>query len=446
MSILGTWFAVSAPWLAGLILAYRVCRFFCFSNSLAVICGAIGGLLGYLAVAAICFLITFDEFFPISSDIRGIYLPLSLVLLLYLFPLVKALGITLNRVEFFLLSILLICISFTAVLSSLQPTSGWDILGYWGPKALTYLDNAHPSNTLGAFNPSTHPHTVSILAAWASTIRNHFQATGPIFAPWFFIWVSILITVIAYTYSHTLHKALSLITGIAFSTIPLVGNHVLIGGYAELFIAATITASTALCSVALKEDNRAALIFGLLVALTAAFYKNIGYLYSTCMLTGFLLAATSARCQSKKNLCMVVFFSCVTLFTITLATFILNDITFTITLGNRWQVIYPRNLFDAPANIFFSLFVNQSFHQTAWLLIFALVVFIRERQTFTDSGPILTVFFVLLLLTSSQASDYSFSHSIPQSDTGLSRFSTILITSAFLLIAPMLKSANTVFR
>lgn len=437
MSILGTWLAISAPWLTGLILVHRLSKLYSFSSLSAIICGSVGGLLSYLAVAGMFSLSKHFYFITVSADLRGMFSITSLLLIFYLMYGMRAVQLKLNRLELFLLLILLMCTTFTAALASLQPTFGWDTLSYWGQKSLTYLNTANRLHAEGAQVHSTHPHSASMLAAWSTSLRENFQAAGPIFGPWFLTWLSILITLVVYTYSHTLSKSLSLITAIAFSSVPLIGNHVVIGGYAELFVAATISTATALCSVALKENNKLAFIFGLIVALAAAFYKNIGYLYSVCVLTGYILSAAAVRAQSKLNLRRFVLFSCLTFLLMAVAIFYLNDNTITISIGNRWQIIEPRNLLSAPVNSFFSLFINQSFYQAGWLLIFAPLVLTTRRWNSFDLGPFFVVFLIFSLLLISQASEYSFTHSTPQSDTGLSRFSIIFITSAFLLVAPI---------
>ncbi len=109
----------------------------------------------------------------------------------------------------------------------------------------------------------------------------------------------------------------------------------ILGGYAELFLAAATVGATATLALSLKEQDEKLALLGLLVALSCATLKNTGFVFSSCIFIGYTTCLAIRRGFGKR----VILFA--TVMGVSGALFILTppSLTMTFEMGNRQLIL-----------------------------------------------------------------------------------------------------------
>lgn len=436
-----TWLFCAAPWLLGLFLSLHLSRLFAHSPSVAAVIAVNAAVIGYLLLA-IC-LFTFQSL-KIGDLTLGSLTLVACCYGLYLLSTVPSKILKMKSLrswsvwQYSLLMLLLFSIGHNAYLASLLPAFGWDTLDYWAVHSIEFINKTSSGVTVGWDFTGTHPPTIAILGAWSAAIANKMDAAGPLYAPWILCWVSIVLCLVGHTYFFSNSPSFSLLVGVIASGLPLGADHSVIGGYADLFLAAGIVGATAVGSVAIRCNDKSLVIVSCLIGCTSIFYKNIGFLYSICVIwpgTAYLICRThlSLKWYAKIALMLPLLGASVLLFVF----FVTGESE--LFIGNRVLRLSLENSHRIPLNFFASQLSNTSFSVTFLLAaaVFIAIITIPSRLTpeLIFVGSVCAINFSLLFFA--QLSDYFFTYSLPESDTSLSRLSLGLSFCA-LLILPIL--------
>ena len=445
MPTLLTWLLAAAPFALGASTATMLLRRQISSGGLYGLIAACGGLLGYLGWVGV--LLAGPRFGVNLLSDTGIYLTAALGIVA-LFPLVTQtakLGAAPTRpttIQLLLIAALVGYDVYFINLVSLVPPAGWDTLWSWAEISNSYLSYAASSPTEAWGFQSTHPNTVAILGAWSSWVREFFEAAGPVYAPWFFVFLSAQFAVIGYVKHASGALTPALLAGLALTSLPLLQDHVVVGGYSEIFLMATVICGAATAAIGLQINSKALIVLSLLLAASCIAYKNIGLLYGACVAGGALLVAllNSLKYRTATLIAMGIAATCGVLFLVWLD----NQAGSTVSIGSRSLQLQLSNLQGIPLNEYYSLVVNQSFHVAAALLLLPIPFVVRtfKLERGYELLPWVISWLILGMLLASQLTDYGYLYALPGNDTGNSRFSLISIGTAILSLATISKQSD----
>lgn len=191
------------------------------------------------------------------------------------------------------LSIVLVLTYFSlyAFLALNSPVFGWDAVDIWVPYGLDFFGNLKnlTDDHSGALY-SRHPPTVPYFIGWVTYVADAFNVTAtPVLNfCWLLVGVAIFCLLSGYAIFHGIDSTIANLLGVITLSIPLLENHFLISGYADIILAAYILALFVV--IDLVGRFRPFPIFLVLVLLLApSVIKNTGYLYSLIIAVLILL-------------------------------------------------------------------------------------------------------------------------------------------------------------
>ena len=319
------------------------------------------------------------------------------------------------------------------------PAAGWDTLWYWAEISQDFIHTIQTTPIPRWEHEQTHPSTVAIVSAWNAAHIPSAGSFGPAYFSWWLAWISILLMVYGYTEAITNNTNTSALVAAASASVPLLTNHALLGGYAEIFLSAGVAGATALLALSLKEHNRGFALLGLVLALSCTTLKNTGFIFGSCVVLGYIVCLAINRGLGKWLIgLMAVFALSAGLLVITA-----GEQTISFEIGSRQLTLKLTNAAFIFRNELISLFYNASFSITALLLLAPIMIFgiSRGRQGKIDLAsllmPWLTSLILLSMLCTSQLTDYGFLYAIPGNDTGNSRLSLPLMVCTLLIVGPL---------
>ena len=319
------------------------------------------------------------------------------------------------------------------------PAAGWDTLWYWAEISQDFIHTIQTTPIPRWEHEQTHPSTVAIVSAWNAAHIPSAGSFGPAYFSWWLAWISILLMVYGYTEAITNNTNTSALVAAASASVPLLTNHALLGGYAEIFLSAGVAGATALLALSLKEHNRGFALLGLVLALSCTTLKNTGFIFGSCVVLGYIVCLAINRGLGKWLIgLMAVFALSAGLLVITA-----GEQTISFEIGSRQLTLKLTNAAFIFRNELISLFYNASFSVTALLLLAPIMIFgiSRGRQGKIDLAsllmPWLTSLILLSMLCTSQLTDYGFLYAIPGNDTGNSRLSLPLMVCTLLIVGPL---------
>ena len=318
--------------------------------------------------------------------------------------------------------------------STLLPVSGWDALTFWGPNAKLLLQEFYSPFPQSIGYGHRHPITVNwILASTAIFSSLNFYIP-------YWVLTSLLSTTALFCYAQYRgcgREAFFL--PIFFLTLPLQENHVLLLGYAEVWLSLTALGAAILGSELVRTRSKSLwLPYGIsLIAMATT--KNIGIVYSLI----FSLATVVVLFDSRPVRTLVILlasgvgFCCYALiygavkigFDNKLLMLAYEDSRWIIELGGTRQFLEINPIGDIIASVLHSLLINQSFQvlTVCFVLVFwqtlrlgAFKDYARHRDIVFMSVVILTVLIVASL--GEFLTDKAYRHALPGQDTGRSRF------------------------
>lgn len=371
----------------------------------------------------------------------------------------------------------LTCVVFALFLSRYLPLFSWDGIDWWGriahrvavtqtiklpPEAWVNISTPTwglPSGSLtgsieysGVFAQSHyHPPTLSyVLAAWALIASAlDFNVTG---VAWLLAWFSIfLVTVgLAYAQGAGMFKSL-LLASLTFS-IPILENHALVWGYAEIWLTLFSLFSISFGYIFVKTFQRKYLIATVIFLVAMPWLKNTGLINSliiafslifSTLIRSFSLKVASLRVLGiASGFCLVIM-----AFQLSPGGNLLHiDIhpEFVIHMAGRAIRFSTNNAQQVGANLVQAVFVNASF-SLLWLA-FLLIILAQLRDFFSANrkakGSVYSLESVFIVITVVSHMgvyiggqffyQYLYESSLPGRDTGLSRL--------LLVVAPIIMS------
>lgn len=408
-------FIAMMPWLIGGLLGTLLAKR--SDSSVRIIAFAGAALIGQEFIAALGLLMAYLGV-TLFNPIIPLCLALATVVLLFANRTEQRLRRTsLTVVDAVLLIGIACLLAFITFAALNTPTAGWDTLWHWAPISREFIDAQLQEPPTSWSYSGTHPATASIISAWsAGWVPN--ETITPAFVGWILGWLSIVMTVGAYTQVTCERLSLSLLLAYGVGALPLLENHVLQGGYAEIFVAGHVVAATALLSIGAKNQDNRLLALGLTLAITAVALKNIGWLYGLAVIVGVYVS--HRQIFNLRSQALILGLLAITYFAVSGFS---GNIEFK--LGNRTLNIELSNAAQIFINQGYLLLVNGSFSIAP--LLFLIAMALSWRPTYTHdrylAAPLVVASGILGFLTLSQFTDYGFLYALPHNDTGNSRLS-----------------------
>jgi len=403
------------PWLTGGLLGLLVTRE--SNGSIRMLAFAGTGLLGQELIAALGLRMAH---FGVTLFTPIIPLLLALAVLLLLFANRRSLhlrSIELTVADAALVIGMACLLAFITFVAFNAPTAGWDTLWHWAPISREFIDAQLQEPPTSWSYSGTHPATVAIISAWsAGWLPSETMSSA--FVGWILGWLSIVMTVGAYTHVICQRLSISLLVAYGVGSLPLLENHVLQGGYAEIFVAGHVVAATALLSIGAKDQDNRLLAMGLILAVATVALKNTGWLYGLAVIVGVYVS--HRQIFTLRSQALTLGLLAITYFAVSGYS---GNIEFK--LGNRVLNVELANTAQIFINQSYLLFVNGSFSIAPLLFLIALGLSWRPTHPHHQylDAPLVVATGILGFLTVSQFTDYGFLYALPQNDTGNSRLS-----------------------
>jgi len=420
----------------GLIIDAKSPRGFMGRSQIAI---STGGLAGYLAMAFLSYQGLRTGINPYTPLVANSISILAAILVLVALRAVRpfklnqrfTVGVSMTGAA------ILLFIGAAIYQHLLLPIQGWDVIDFWGRYAHWTL--MEPDSLPQSTKP--HPVTIVLVQAWSAWCAQAIGAPYMMLVPWLFMTIILGTGLYGYSLWASQSRFFSLLLLYCFLTLPLLENHTLIAGYAELFLTATCVTSVIWLQLSLSKNSMVYAAIGLSTAPLALFIKNTGLFYCAVLIFPYITILLYSRSR-------VLFLSLATavvaaIFYFSISGFSIDYFGLGLSLytdGGTWvlhaagwgmPVVY-NGLIDVIRNEIYSLFFNMSFGITALLGIF---IFLFLRKISELKFIFFIIFIILLMLMASQFFfDYGFKHAVPTHDTGNSRLSLPLIAVLFLLI------------
>ncbi|MFK7829929.1 MAG: hypothetical protein AB8B57_09140 [Congregibacter sp.] len=209
--------------------------------------------------------------------------------------------------------LLLVCISFIAARLVLlaeealvRPLSGWDVTMHWATKAKVWLNQGSMVPFVdnqawltagdGVFTDHhpDYPTSIPLLQVWMGLALGGWSETV-VSLPWVITGTALLLLFFGGALVAGASPVVAVIFTYLLASLPLLGSHIAIAGYADLLLGAVyLAALQALLSWSRYRD-RASLLLLCLFALAAPTVKNEGLFWTATLLPGVLLVLISPR-------------------------------------------------------------------------------------------------------------------------------------------------------
>lgn len=335
-----------------------------------------------------------------------------------------------------LLVVVCLYIAQAFYMASLAPVSGWDVLWFRSEQTNAFLDNAFkvdPKPYAWAVN-SSHPIFTEVIGAWGAWVGASKAMGGPAYPLWLLSGFNLSSLAAVYVWWVSGDRWVGLIVGIVTFSLPLLENHLLIGGYSESLMACSIVCAVVCFDVGIRAKNRLFQMLSIFFALSLVMLKNIGVIYSGCVLIAlafdYLARVTEANQAGYWNRKKIMSLSAI--FIAALIVFLLFT---SVSINEQGNVFIFHHVLDfvwQPVGVIrnqaFSLLINSSFGTLALVYFFCTIMYFLEPHSKGRSfAGWISITLIMLFLMSSQFFEYGYRHAMPGSDTGNSRFSLLFI-------------------
>lgn len=342
-------------------------------------------------------------------------------------------------VNFGLVALLMLAVSylvFLIYLIGLIPISGWDVLDYWGNNAARFLEYS----AAGAVDPYsgltsyTHPHTIINLNAASTYLkfgeRPYFYIHG---IPWLYSYITIAALIFSVGYRQLKNVYKAAVLAIVGCGTPLLEQHIISPGYAEIHLSACVLAATVLFLRLCEGRNLIFLVLFTLFIVAVALIKNSGIIFSAIisLSAGIYILNSQSKLARKEIpikilLLLMIFLVCAAIF---------YQLEGSITFGSR-VLVFSSYSPDIPAYFVAKYFKNMSFSVLGISTILGII-----SLSFCGRGSkAVFVAFVILgvesMLTLSLATEYGRSIAGPGFDIGNSRLTlpAVVLVPIFLTL------------
>ena len=332
-----------------------------------------------------------------------------------------------------------------------QPVFGWDALKFWMPAAVDLIEvSSQPDVGWDSAKAFQHRHMATIPAvySWSAWIFGRFSQQLLTFNVGFHFAFFLAIFAAYHWRAVTGMRSFSILGAMALLTLPLMENHILISGYAEIWLACYLVAAATAGVMYLERSTISNLLLFVGLTLSIALLKNIGYIFALSLGISMCLIKLKAQhternisfnCSAKaRNLgytsLFVLFIAlCITVFNSQGVEYDLAGRVLKLQLNNPLEVL----AFQANAFIF-----NASYSLLVVLFLTSLYLWVMKRKESKINNPQDLLFFttisLYLMYTLGQIfTDYIYFYSSPNRDTSGSRL-FLPIAALAMMCAPQL--------
>lgn len=428
-----------APWLVGGLLAVICAREIILDKRYSLFIFGCGGYLGYATLTTMLHIL-------IASDSGHIipYIGLSLAFISCI------LGVYVVKVHLpdyssslhtiFASGAVLLCFCYL-IASCPTPAAGWDAIDWYFDQAAQYLTVIQKSGgTASLAYGYIQPPTNTYIGVYTRADVLLSGVSYPSISPWNIAYLNLGIVMGGMAHLLTSEYKFAIVTSLITLTTPLLENHGLISGYAEIWLTQSVVVSAGLICVGISSKAPLLALIGIVVAATCLGIKNTGFLYFLAIFVSVLL---TLALTDKKAMVALALILTVAAFIILLKIEI--DLHFlgyryayaprenwtTIHLGGRAWKVSQASLTLIIQNDLHAFFRNQSF-SIAGISLLITTLFLTTKATKSHTQPNFQASFflccgawmILLGLGFAQyVYEYSLQNALPNSDTGNSRLS-----------------------
>lgn len=333
----------------------------------------------------------------------------------------------------------------------IHPLFGWDTLSVWAHNSVHYIQALNNLGINGAElheMASKHPPTLSLLLAWSGWLANIFETSTPIVAIWLLPWVAMSLSLSALCVYMGLGRGSTVFISYVLLGLPLLENHYLLSGYAEVWLAAMLLLVAIAVAIALKNGAWSWVFFILLLSPVLSFLKYGGFLFSFAVALTLGLAYLCGHLAQKKISIAVSAASVYTavLLLVLLLVFlfigmplldqVLGD-QFNINIGGVANPVVEGLMLNDPlvviTNEVYTLLLNASFSVVFLLLLILTATFLCDFRvaplelTYMAFCMILPWAVLAVPVAWQLFSEYGLYYSLPTRDTGNSRLSILFV-------------------
>lgn len=338
-----------------------------------------------------------------------------------------------------------------------QPVFGWDALKFWMPAAVDLIEvGSQPDRGWESAKAFQHRHmaTVPAIYAWSAWVFERFSQHLMTFNIGLHFAFFLAVFAAYHWRSATGKLSFSVLGAAALLTLPLMENHVLISGYAEIWLACYLAAAATAGVVYLEESTRRNLLLFVSLTSSLALLKNIGFIFalslgiSMCLIklkaqqaqiTINIARSAKARALGYTSLFTLLLALCITVFNSQGVEYDLAGRVLKLQLNNPLEVL----AFQANALIF-----NSSYSLLVFLFLISLCLWVRQKKETKLNNPQDLLFFTTISLYLMYSfgqifTDYIYFYSSPNRDTSGSRL-FLPIAALAMMCAPQLANITGV--
>ena len=165
------------------------------------------------------------------------------------------------------------------------PTQAWDSLDLWLREASRFVaSQTAESSGQPYFYDQRHPFTIASLAALPVWVSAAQESPGTTLMLWFIASLSMALVGFGYAIYCQVDNKIAPLLAYAVLVTPLLENHYLLFGYADIWLAAITVAALATFGVGMRSRSKSWKILGLLLMFMLILVKNIGIVFCTALL------------------------------------------------------------------------------------------------------------------------------------------------------------------
>lgn len=165
------------------------------------------------------------------------------------------------------------------------PAQAWDSLDAWLVEASRFV--AFQEGWLVGspyYYDQRHPFTISALSATSVWTASTDEFAGVTLLLWSIACLSMALISFGYALYWQVDRRIAAVLAYAVLMTPLLENHYLLFGYADIWLAAVLVATLAVFDIGIRSHSRPFITFGVLLLLALLLLKNIGIVFAVTLL------------------------------------------------------------------------------------------------------------------------------------------------------------------
>ena len=182
------------------------------------------------------------------------------------------------------------------------PAQGWDSLDSWLFHASNVASQLEVAQGDAYFYEQRHPLTISALLALAGWLDAYIGNSAPSTILAAIPYVSLICVCFGYSKILEANYGLALMTILMLLSTPLAINHVLLFGYADLWLAAALVAAVALLSISLRSSDWKVFVLTAASLFALVSVKNTGLVFAVAIFAVATITKFRERVSASKVL------------------------------------------------------------------------------------------------------------------------------------------------